>query len=200
MLDREQQLIDAAMRYQTLLAGPRPVSIHEFVAGVEPELREELAEYLEFTLATAEPQEPIELSAEEQALVDRVLERTRARVRQRMATTASVRTLSALRQARKLSLGAVANQIDLPVDLLHRIERGGVVVATIPAKLIGRLAAALQQAEAEIRSALAGPRLAGAATRLSAQDGTTVEAEQAVDFADALAASSATDAQKAEWT
>lgn len=198
MLDREQQLIDAAMRYQALLAGPQPVSIHDFVTTVTPDLREELAEYLEFMLLTPEPQAPIVLSTEEQALADRVAERTHGRLQQRMATTASARTLSALRQAHKHSLGALARQINLPVDLLHRIERGGVRVASIPDTLISRLAAALQQAEVDIRAALAGPPPA-AATRLSAQDGMNVEAEAVVDFVDALAASSATDAQKAEW-
>jgi len=198
MLDREQQLIDAAMRYRTLLAGQQPVSIRDFVATVAPELREELAAYLEFMLLTPEPQEPIVLSAEEQALADRVMERTRARFEQRMTTTAPDRTLSALRQQRRLSLAALAKQIDLPVDLLHRIERGGVRAASIPDQLIDRLATALQQAEADIRRALAGPPL-DTATRLNAQDGTVVGAEAAVDFAAALAVSSATDAQKAEW-
>lgn len=199
MLDREQQLIDAAMRYQTLLAGSQPVSIRDFVAAVDPDLRDELAEYLEFLLLTPEPQEPIVLSAEEQALADRVAERTNARLQQRMAAAAPAQTLTALRQARKLSMGALATQINLPVDLLHRIERGGVRAATIPDQLIARLAGVLQQAEAEIRTALTGPQLSTAGMRLSAEDATTIAADEAVDFAEALAASSATDAQKAEW-
>jgi hypothetical protein len=199
MLDREQQLIEAATRYLALLDGPQPISIHEFVASVEPGLREELAEYLQFVLATAEPREPIVLSAEEQALAERVSERTRVRARQRMATMAPARSLSALRKERRLSLGSLARQLDLPVDLLHRVERGGVVAATIPAKLISRLGVVLRQAEADVRAALAVPPTATGATRLSARDGTTIEPEQPVDFADALAASTATDAQKAEW-
>ena len=197
-MDREQQLIDAAMRYHTLLAGPQPVSVREFAAMVAPDLRAELIEYLEFTLAVPEPQEPIMLTAAERALAERAAERARVRAQQRLATAAPAQTITALRQARKLSLRDVATQINLPIDLLHRIERGGVRAGTIPNKLINRFAVLFEQGEGTIHAALAGPPVA-AATRLSAQDATGTKAEEAVDFADALAASTATDAQKAEW-
>lgn len=200
MLDKEQQLIDAAMRYHALLDGPEPIGIRGFVATVDPALREELAAYLEQTLAIGEPQEPIVLSPEEHRLAERATEYFHDRLRQRAVTAAPRQTLTGLRQARRLSLGAVAKQLNLPVDLLHHIERGGVRAATIPALLISRLATALRQAEADIHAALAGPPLGTAGTRLSAQDGTEIKAEAAIDFADALAASSATDAQKVEWT
>lgn len=82
MSDREQRLIEAAMRYRALLAGPDPVNIREFVAGADPDLRDELAEYLELLLLTPEPEEPITLAPDEQALVERVAERARQRFRQ----------------------------------------------------------------------------------------------------------------------
>ncbi len=200
MLDREQQLVDAAMRYRALLAGPEPVSIRAFVATVDEELREELAEYLELMLAVGEPHEPIILSAAEEGLAERVAERTRDRLQQRLtAPQLAAQSLTSLRNARKLSLGNVARQINLPVDLLARIERGGVLAATVPGKLVTALASVLQQAETDIRAALAAPQLAPTGVRLSAQAGTQVTGETVVSFADALAASSATDAQKAEW-
>lgn len=200
MLDREQQLVEAAIRYQSLLAGPQPVSIRDFVATVDEDLREELAEYLELILALGQPSEPIVLSAEEQAVANRVAERTRDRFQQRLtASQPSSQSLTSFRTARKLSLGAVARQINLPVDLLARIERGTVAAASIPGKLITALATALQQAEADIQSALATPQQALGGVRLSAQDGMQVKGEAVVDFAEALATSTATDAQKAEW-
>lgn len=198
MVDREQQLLDAALQYEALLAGAEPVSIQVFVATADPALRDELAEYLELYLITEQPHEPIIPTAEEQALIDRVAERTQIRLQQVMATTAPAQSLTALRTAQKLSPARLAQRINLPIDLWHRIERGGVVAATIPQKLVKRLAAALQQAEDVVQAALAGPPVAGA-TRLSARDGTTLKTEEAVDFAEALAASTATDAQKAEW-
>ncbi|HEX6291271.1 MAG TPA: helix-turn-helix transcriptional regulator [Herpetosiphonaceae bacterium] len=198
-MDREQQLIDAAMRYQTLLDQGQPVSVRDFVAGEASELREKLAAYLELLLITNVPEEPIVLTADEQALANRVVERARARLREQIAPTAPPPSLTALRKAARLTLGQVARQIDLPVDLLQRIERGGVIAATIPHKLVTRLAQVFQLAEAEVKSALQGSHLRTADLRLSAQDGTNVPQEQAVDFAAALAASTATDAQNVEW-
>jgi len=84
MSDREQRLIAAAMRYRALLAGPEPIRVREFVAGADPDLRDELAEYLELLLLTPEPAEPITLAPDEQALADRVAARARARFRERI--------------------------------------------------------------------------------------------------------------------
>ncbi|WP_025745519.1 helix-turn-helix domain-containing protein [Kallotenue papyrolyticum] len=198
MSDREQRLIEAAMRYRALLAGPEPISIREFVAGADPDLRDELAEYLELLLLTPEPTEPIRLSPDEQALAARVAERARQRFLQRLMTLAPAQSLTALRRAQRFSLNALARRINLPADLLHRIERGGVLAQSLPEKLIRALAEALQRTEAEIRAALATPPPA-TATRLSARDGTTVQEETPVDFVTALEQSTASEAQKAEW-
>jgi transcriptional regulator with XRE-family HTH domain len=200
MPDREQQLVDAAMRYQRLLGSATPPSIPEFVATEAPDLREELAEYLELILAVEQPREPIVLSAEEQALADRAGQRASQRFAQRMGAVApAARSLTALRNERKQTLGALARRIDLPVDLLARIERGAVAAGTIPARLVTALAAALERAEAEIQAALAMPQAAAGAVRLSAEDGVEPVAESVVSFAEALEASTATDAQKAAW-
>jgi len=199
MLDREQQLLDAAMRYTTLLAGPDPVSIRDFVTTVDPDLRDDLMAYLELYLVTAQPIEPIIPTPEEQALIDRATARAQTRLRQRMSTTAApTPTLSVLRRERKLTPGALARQLNLPVDLWQRIERGGVQAATIPDKLVQRLAAALHQAEHVIHSAIAAPPMS-AGVQLSAQDATTIAPEEAVSFAEALNASTASEDQKAEW-
>lgn len=198
-MDREQHLIDAAMRFQALLDRGQVVNVREFVAAEPPELRDDLRDYLELLLTTDAPAQPLVLTAEEQALADRVAKRTHAKLRQQMAATTPASSLTALRKARNLSLGQLARQINLPVDLLQRIERGGVVAATIPGKLTSRIAQALQRAEAEVQAALGGSQLRRAGVRLSAQDGTAIKDEQAVAFADAIAASTATDAQKAEW-
>lgn len=197
-MDREQQLIEAAMRYQALLDRGQPVNVREFVAAEAPELQAELTTYLELLLIMDAPQEPIVLTTEEQMLADRVAERARTHWREQIAV-ASAPSLTALRKAAKLTLRQLAQQINLPVDLLQRIERGGVVAATIPSKLVARLAQVFQLAEIEIQNAIQGSRLRTTDVRLSAQDGTNIQHETAVDFADALTESTATDAQKAEW-
>lgn len=198
MDEREQQLVEAAMRYVELLEQGTLVNIQEYVQTVDPALRDDLAEDLELLLALGRPTEPIVLSPQAQERVDRALERSRQREREWIAAQTS-QSLTDLRKARGLSIGAVARQIDLPVDLLHRIERGGVRAATIPAQLLQHLAAVLQQAEGTIQAALAGPGLNTTGVRLSAQDGTDVPADEVVDFADALAMSSATDQQREAW-
>lgn len=200
MLDREQQLIDAAIRYTTMLAGPTPISIRDFVATVDPDLREELATHLELYLVTPQLTEPIISTAEEQALIDRATVRAQARLQQRsIAGAAPPSSMSGLRKERGLTPSALARQINLPVDLWQRIERGGVLPMTLPAKLIQRLGAVLHQAEATVHAALAAPPMS-TAVQWSAQDATPTTPENAVSFAEALAASTATDAQKMEWT
>lgn len=187
------------MRYQQLLERGQPVPVRGFVEGEPPELRDELLAYLELLLITEQPEEPITLTATEQALVDRVAERTGARIQQHLATIVPAQTFTALRKAANLTPATLARAVNLPVDVVGRIERGGVEVATIPARLIAHLAAALRQTESALRAALTTPS-AAAAIRLHAQDGTVPPPETAVSFAEALGASTATDDQKAEWT
>lgn len=101
-MDREQQLIDAAIRYRALLDGGQPVNVRAFVANDPADLRDELAEYLEQILIAEEPDTPIVLTAEEQALGERIAPRTWALFQQRFRAAAPAQTLTALRQASTL--------------------------------------------------------------------------------------------------
>jgi DNA-binding transcriptional regulator YiaG len=199
MQDRDQTFYEAAARYEELLRTGRVVGIREFAAGYAPELRDELAEYLELGLALGDLPLAQTLTTEEQSAVDRVAARMRERL-QAQAAPAPVQTLTQLRGGAKSSLGAFARQIKLPVDLLARIERGAVDPTTIPQQLVERMAEALGRAADEVRGALAQPQLAPAGVRLNAQQGTQPAAEQVVSFAEALAQSSATPEQRAEWS
>lgn len=67
------------MRYSQLLASGL-VNIGEFVQDYPADIRQELAEHLELSLLIGEPQEPIILTAKEQEIADRALERARRRV------------------------------------------------------------------------------------------------------------------------
>jgi hypothetical protein len=198
MSDHEQQMIDAASDYLALLDARAPLRIDDFVATADPALRAELAAYLDFVLGVGQPCEPVQPTPDEQAIIERVTARTYTRLYSRLQTPPP-RTLAAARIARKLSSAALARQLDLPVDLLVRIERGGVQAATIPHTLLALLAAALQQAEADIRAMLAAPAPATDGLRLSAHSGTVAPPEVAVSFDDALRASNATPAQRATW-
>ncbi|MBA3947671.1 MAG: XRE family transcriptional regulator [Herpetosiphonaceae bacterium] len=217
MLDQEQQLLAAATHYLARLNAGDLISVEAFAATVDPDLRTELVPYLLDVLDSDDPLEPITLTPAEQALAERVTARTLARLAELRA--APMQTLTAVRASRRLSVKALAQRIDLPVDLLARIERGGVAVTSLPGKLIARLATALAQTEAQMRAVLQVPpadwgkispqlreapasytsRLAPSGVRLHAQDGTVPQAEQVMTFADALLVSTATSAQRAEW-
>ena len=197
MDDRDQTLYAAAARYEALLRAGRVVGIREFVREYAVELRDELAEYLELGVALSEPPLAETLTTAEQASVDRVA----ARMRERLQTSLPVPvvTLTEMRRVRTLSPAGLARQINLPVALLARIERGGVDPTTIPERLIVRMAAALERAADEVRRALSAPPLAAAGVRLSAVQGMQVPTEQVVSFTEALAVSGATPEQQHEW-
>jgi hypothetical protein len=212
MLDRDQQLIEAAMSYLTLLDGDTPVSVEQFVADATPELRGELQLYLEEILALGMPGELPVLSPAEHALAARVGRDSTMRLTR--ALTGSVfPSLNEARAVCKLSLVALAQQLNLPPDLLERIERGDITLSTIPARLISRLAALLDQSETEIRALLGepGPRLAPQVREVPQPYDLPVPSDQVdgggdlphrhtVSFAEALAASKATPAQREAWS
>ena len=212
MPDRDQQLIEAAMCYLTLLDGDSPVSVEQFVAAAEPELRSELRPYLEEILALGMPVEPAVLSPAEHALAARVGQDANTRLTR--ALTGSVfASLSEARAACKLSLVALARQLNLPPDLLDRIERRDITLSTIPARLISLLAALLDQSETEIRALLgeSASRLAPQVREPSqpyhlpvSPDGIDGDVDlprrNTIGFAEALAASKATPAQREAWS
>ena len=199
MNDRDQIFYEAAARYAESLRAGRVTGVREFAATYAPDMRDELAEYLELNLALGELPPAQSLTAEEQSAVDRVAERMRDRLRTQLAARPA-QTLTALRGARKLTVAALARQINLPIDLWARVERGGVDPATVPERLVARVAAALEQAVDDVRRALSAPPLAPGGVRLNAQQGAQPPFEQVVSFDDALAASSATPEQRAEWS
>lgn len=198
MPDKEQQLTEAAMRYLAQLEGDQPVSISDFVATVDADLRDELGPYLELMLAVGDVAAPTALSTEEQAIVDAAAQRIHTRYFSQAATT-PLRTLTEARKAHKLSINALARHLNLPPDLVARIERGRIQVATIPSTLIQRLAELLRETEETVHALLAAPANNTVGVQLSAQDGTIIQPEAMLSFAEALRVSSATDAQRAEW-
>lgn len=197
MTDQDQRLIEASMHYLALLDSDQPLSIPDFVATADPALRNELPNYLELMLATGAGDEPMTLTQDERAMAERAAARTYDRMLARTSTPRP-RTISEARTAQRLSLGALARQLNLPPDLLARIERGGILAATIPARLVVNLAAALGQAEADVRALLTARALA-TPTRLSAADGTVTRPESVVSFEEALQVSAASAAQRKEW-
>jgi hypothetical protein len=196
MTSIDQQLTDAAIRYLALLDAGTTVSIATYVQNFDPAIRDELAAYLRFVLETGQPVGPPQLTAEEREIVERSRQRSRERIAARLRP--APRSLTAVRSERRLSTGRLAQLINVPPEVLMRIERGAVLIASLPDTLISRLAEALGTADAEMRSMLMTP-LATTEARLSAQDGTTISEEAPITFAEAMARSNATPGQRAEW-
>ena len=199
------------MYYLTLLDGDTVISVEQFVAAADPELRGELRPYLEEILALGMPGELPVLSPAEHALAARVGRASSMRLAP-VLTGSVFPSLSEARAACKLSLVALAQQLNLPPDLLERIERGDITLSTIPARLISRLAALLDHSESEIRALLGEPgsRLAPQVREpsqpyhLAAPDTVDDDGDRprphTVSFAEALEASKATPAQREAWS
>ncbi|HYN88440.1 MAG TPA: hypothetical protein VER55_07910 [Ardenticatenaceae bacterium] len=208
MSNRDQRLIEAAMRYLALFESGSAPNLDDFVATVDRRLRAELRRYLEEVLATGTPVEPILLSPEEQALSARARTRAGQRFDAKMRRVQPPRTLRDVRQDQRQSLEALAARLNLPPELLERLERGEILGSTIPNRLIARLAQALRQTEAFIRAILgAPPGSAPAGIREEAipygpaqEDSATVAStKDQVSFAEALRVSAPTPMQLAEW-
>ncbi|MFQ3682434.1 helix-turn-helix domain-containing protein [Roseiflexus sp.] len=197
MKDRSY-FIEAALRYEELLESGQVIGLDAFVVNEPAEVREELRAFLEFNLMLGELDAPVALTPEEEATADRVMALARAAL-ERELSGEPVQNLTGLRKAQQLTVGRLARQLTLPVDLLARLERGKVHVATIPERLIERLAEALQTTTSIIQAALLAPPPVSAEARLSAEDGIIEPDEAVVSFAQAFADSAPTDKERAAW-
>lgn len=105
-------------------------------------------------------------------------------------------SLKALRNARQLSLKAVAERLGLGVDVLSALESGRVRARSVPARFLSSLGAILD-ATADQVGAILGAQVAPVpAYRRATGDGY----EGQLDFADAVRLShSMSSEQKAEW-
>jgi transcriptional regulator with XRE-family HTH domain len=197
MKDRSY-FIEAALRYEELLETGQIVSLDAFVAQEPPEVREELRAFLEFNLMLGELDEPAILTPAEEAAADRVMALARAAF-ERELIGEPAQNLTDLRKSRQMTVGRLARRLKLPVDLLARLERGKVRVATIPERLIERLAEALQTSTSAIQATLLAPPPVSTAARLSAEDGIIEPEEPVVSFARAFADSAPTEEERAAW-
>ncbi len=197
-MDERQYFIDAALRYEALLESGQPISLDEFVAREPATTRAELRAFLEFNLTLGELDEPIALTTAEEARADSIIARTRAAWPQGVPALPR-RSLTELRKQHGVTVGRLARQLTLPVDLLARIERGKVAAATLPLKLISRLADALQETMETIRTALMVPPPQVSAARLNAADGTLETEEPVVSFMQAFDESDPTPDEHAAW-
>jgi hypothetical protein len=161
---------------------------------VHADMRAFIAEYLAMQVDIAT------LPVDEEALA--AVDSARARMLE--ALRHPDMSLTKLRQAKDLLPDEVAEQINLPIDFVARLERGGIDLLSIPRRrmelLVTRLADVLGRSAQEITSALWMPPRAAAPLRLSADDSTVLPQEERMDFAEALERSvGLTSSMRAEW-
>lgn len=117
------------------------------------------------------------------------------------AAPAAFASLKALRQARKLTLAAVAATLGLGVDVLSQLEAGRIRAQSVPERLAQALGEALQTTADQIAALLNGqgslaPALQRSRTGARKQSG----APEQLDFAEAVRLSmEMDDAAKSAW-
>lgn len=197
-MSERSYFVAAALRYEELLDAGQWMSLDDFVAQEPAATRDELRAYLEFNLTLGDLDEPAALSADQEARANQVIALAQGAWMQELSG-APARNLVDLRRGRNLTVGRLARQLQLPVDLLARLERGKVLAASIPARVIERLADALHETVAAVQAALVKPPPVVALARLKAVDGMTEAEEPAVSFREAFAQSDASAAERAAW-
>jgi transcriptional regulator with XRE-family HTH domain len=194
----ESYFVEAAMRYEELLESGQSISIEAFVAGEPSTVRAELHAFLQFDQDIGPLEEPIPLTSQQEHHAQAVIERARLAWVQETRTV-QAQNLTMLRNAHKLTVGKLARQLQLPVDVLARIERGKVAVTTISQHFIQRVADVLQESIATVQAALSAPPQQLSRAPLSAVDGVEETEEPIVSFAQAFAESDPTPEERAAW-
>ncbi|PDV97160.1 helix-turn-helix domain-containing protein [Candidatus Chloroploca asiatica] len=197
-MEERSYFIEAALRYETLIEAGQMLGLDAFVIQEPEATRAELRAFLEFNLTHGELDEPAVLTVDQAARADHVIALVRGAWQHELSGT-PVQNLTQLRQARQLTVGRLARQLTLPVDLLARLERGKVLVASVPNRLVEQLAQMLHASTSAIQAALLAPPPTTATSRLSAVDGIVEGEEPLVSFARAFAASEPTDEEQAAW-
>lgn len=200
-MNDDQWLIELGMRYLESIEQGEETDTATWLEGVEPHLWAEVQTYLEALYQAGDPFEPIELTEDERAFAQSMAGYEQRRLRELLYGEAP-RTLTDVRKAANLSVGKLARRLNLPIGLLDRLERGGILLSTLPARLTRQLAEALSQTEDQIQALLHASQRNGQtrqASYLSARDGTTLEAEAPLAFADALERCLPTAEQRHEW-
>jgi transcriptional regulator with XRE-family HTH domain len=106
-------------------------------------------------------------------------------------------SLKALRNARQLSLKAVAERLGLGLDVLSALEAGRIRARSVPERLLAGLGAILDSTAEQVGAILGAQVAPAPAFRRATKDGF---ADAQLDFADAVKISPAmTSEQKSAW-
>jgi hypothetical protein len=146
-VSNEDRLREIEMKYMERFERGEAPTLEELIEYY-PDLSEELTEFVLDFIALEKAAERTELSEDEVADAVAVQER---------AVEKAFKPVSSFQELRAMagkSLGALAKIVHLPMSVLDGLERGMIVLDSVPAKLFERLGRAVGRAPAEVRALL----------------------------------------------
>ena len=158
-----------------------------------PDLREELIDFVFDFVALRNAAEHAELSEEELGEVSESRERAMEK------TLKPVGSFKDLRMIANENLGTLAKAVHLPVSVLDGLERGMIVLESVPTKLFERLGRILGRAPAEIRSLLQNGARQLRSVHWRAETKPKGRKREAVSFGEALRGSKEFKASEEEY-
>lgn len=146
-MSNEDRLREIEMKYMERFERGEAPTLEELIEYY-PDLSEELTDFVLDFIALEKAAERTELSDDEVADAVTVQER---------AVEKALKPVSSFQELRAVagkSLGALAKIVHLPMSVLDGLERGMIVLDSVPGKLFERLGRAVGRAPAEVRALL----------------------------------------------
>jgi hypothetical protein len=144
---KEEKIMQIEMEYMERFERGEAPTLEELVERY-PDMRDELIDFVFDFVTLRKATEQAELSEEELASVS--LSREKA-IEKALKPVGSFKELRVIANE---SLKTLAKAVHLPVSVLDGLERGMIVLDSVPAKLFERLGSFLGRAPAEIRALL----------------------------------------------
>jgi hypothetical protein len=191
-MQREEKLMQIEMEYIERFERGEAPTLEELVERF-PDLREELVDFVMDFVTLENAADRAELSEEEAKSVAATRER---------ALGKGLKPVSSLKELRMVvgkKLEALAKAVHLPVSVLDGLERGMIVLDTVPVKLFVRLGRSLGRAPAEIRALLQTGNRQLRSVHWRAEARPKGEKRKAVSFEEALRASKEFKASEEEY-
>lgn len=189
---KEERIMQIEMEYVELFERGEAPTVEELVERY-PDLREELIDFV-FDFVT------LRNSAEQVELSEKELESVSASRDQAMEQALKpVRSFTELRMAADKKLGSLSRAVHLPMSVLDGLERGMIVLDSVPAKLFERLGRALGRAPAEILALLQSGNRQLRPVHWRAEAAPKRGKSKAMSFEEALRASEEFEASEEEY-
>lgn len=153
-MTKEERLMQVELEYMEKFERGEAPSLEDLVETY-PDMREELVEFVLDYVSMESEDEAAQPSEEALRAATAAQERALAKV------LAEPESLVEARRARGEKLGTLAVAVNVPKDVLRALEKGAIVVESVPAKLFGRLGRVLGLVPERIRDLIeaAGGRL-----------------------------------------